>query len=136
MTQDCSGNTISGGGSLVASLTLGHPFGTNLDAGLAEALDHGHSRDTPESSNLNNGPVGDDLLGVLSLANTRFTDDQHGLILDILDHATVGTLSNGPQMGWDFITRGFIVGGIQSLQSLVLAKLSLEHCIGVGKRQK
>ena len=52
----------------------------------------------------NNGQVGDDLLGVLSLANTRFTGDQHGLILDVLDHATVGTLSNGPQMGWDFIT--------------------------------
>ena len=92
MTQDCSGNTISGGGSLVASLALGHPFGTNLDAGLAEALDHGYSRDTPESGNLNHGPVGDDLPGILSLANTRFTDDQHGLILDILDHASEDSL--------------------------------------------
>jgi hypothetical protein len=52
----------------------------------------------------NNGQVGDDLLGVLSLASTRFTGDQHGLILGVLEHATVGTLSNGPQMGWDFIT--------------------------------
>ena len=36
--------------------------------------------------------VGDDPLGVLSLANTRFTDDQHGLILDILDHASEDSL--------------------------------------------
>merc|ERR1712015_375984 len=51
-----------------------------------------------------NGQVGDDLLGVLGLASTRLTGDQHGLILGVLHHATVGAFSNGPQMGWDFIT--------------------------------
>merc|ERR1712015_68771 len=50
-----------------------------------------------------NGQVGDDLLGVLSLASTRLTGDQHSLILGVLHHATVGAFSNGPQMGWDFI---------------------------------
>merc|ERR1719412_967422 len=52
----------------------------------------------------NNGQVGDDLLGVLGLSGTGLTGDQHGLILGVLHHATVGTLSDGPQMGWDFIT--------------------------------
>merc|ERR1711881_234122 len=52
----------------------------------------------------NNGQVGDDLLGVLSLAGTRLAGDQHGLILGVLHHATVGAFSNGPQMGWDLIT--------------------------------
>ena len=32
--------------------------------------------------------VGDDPLGVPSPANTRFTGDQYGLILDVPDHAT------------------------------------------------
>merc|ERR1719266_2528775 len=50
-----------------------------------------------------NGQVGDDLLGVLSLASTRLASDQHGLILLVLQHATVGSLSNGPQMGWDLV---------------------------------
>merc|ERR1719266_2725969 len=50
-----------------------------------------------------NGQVGDDLLGVLSLAGTRLASDQHGLILLVLQHATVGSLSNGPQMGWDLV---------------------------------
>jgi hypothetical protein len=50
-----------------------------------------------------NGQVGDDLLGVLSLASSGFSGDQHGLILGVLHHATIGTFSNGPQMGRDFI---------------------------------
>merc|ERR1712015_293760 len=50
-----------------------------------------------------NGQVGDDLLGVLGLSSTRLTGDQHGLILGVLHHATVGAFSNGPQMGRDLI---------------------------------
>ena len=39
--------------------------------------------------------VGYDPLGVPSPANTRFTGNQYGLILDVPDRATVGTLING-----------------------------------------
>merc|ERR550519_2479558 len=50
--ENGSGNTASGGGGLLAGLTLSHPFSTNLDAGFAESLDHLHSINTPEGSNL------------------------------------------------------------------------------------
>ena len=39
--------------------------------------------------------VGYDPLGVASPANTRFTGNQYGLILDVPDRVTVGTLNNG-----------------------------------------
>ena len=39
--------------------------------------------------------VGYDPLGVASPANTRFTGNQYGLILDVPDRVTVGTLING-----------------------------------------
>jgi len=51
----------------------------------------------------NHGKIGDDLLGVLGLASTRLTGDQHGVVLLVLQHVPVGTLSNGPKMGWDLI---------------------------------
>merc|ERR1739842_214061 len=50
--ENCSGNTASGRGSLLAGLTLSHPFSTNLDAGFTEGLDHLHSINTPQGSNL------------------------------------------------------------------------------------
>merc|ERR1712193_366026 len=42
----------------------------------------------------NAGKVGNDLLGILSLASTRFTSDENGLVLAIIHHALVGALSN------------------------------------------
>merc|ERR1719365_249115 len=52
----------------------------------------------------NHGQVGDDLLGVLSLSSTRLTSDQHSLVLGVLQHATVGTLSNSPEVRRSLIT--------------------------------
>merc|ERR1719266_2414346 len=66
-----------------------------------------------------NGQVGDDLLGVLSLAGTRLSSDQHSLILLVLQHATVGSLSNGPQMGWHLVPP--------------LTKIDLGHPVGVER---
>merc|ERR1712012_368466 len=51
------------------------------------------------SSGGNHRQVGDHLLGVLGLAGTRLTGDQHGVVLLVLEHVPVGALSNGPQMG-------------------------------------
>jgi len=52
----------------------------------------------------NHGKIGDDLLGVLSLSSSRLTSNQHSVVLLVGQHVPVGTLSNGPKMGWDFIT--------------------------------
>merc|ERR1719443_178559 len=52
----------------------------------------------------NHGKIGDDLLGVFSLSSTRLSSDQHGVVLLVLQHVPVGSLSNGPEMGWDLIT--------------------------------
>merc|ERR1712012_1100676 len=50
------------------------------------------------------GKVGDDLLGVLSLASTRLSSDQHGVVLLVGQHVPVGSLSNGPEMRRNLIT--------------------------------
>ena len=49
------------------------------------------------------GQVGDHLLGVLRLASTRLSGDQHSIVLLVLQHVAIGSLSNGPQMRRDFI---------------------------------
>merc|ERR1719270_2056557 len=67
----------------------------------------------------NHGKIGDDLLGVFSLSSTRLTSDQHGVVLLVLQHVPVGTLSNGPKMGWNLITS--------------LAKVDLAHSMGVQR---
>merc|ERR1719245_2698315 len=67
----------------------------------------------------NHGKIGDDLLGVLGLSSTRLTSDQHGVVLLVGQHVPVGSLSNGPQMGWDLITS--------------LAKVDLTAPVGVQR---
>merc|ERR1719270_3207838 len=67
----------------------------------------------------NHGKIGDDLLGVLSLTCTRLTSDQHGVVLLVGQHVPVGSLSNGPEMGWDLITS--------------LAKINLADSVGVQR---
>merc|ERR1719208_64450 len=52
----------------------------------------------------NHGKIGDDLLGVLSLSSSRLSSDQHGVVLLVLQHVSVGTLSNGPEMRRNLIT--------------------------------
>merc|ERR1719450_636412 len=71
------------------------------------------------STSGDHGQVGDDLLGVLSLASTRLSSDQHGVVLLVGQHVSVGALSNGPEMGWDLITS--------------LAKVDLAHSVGVQR---
>ena len=51
----------------------------------------------------NHGKIGDDLLGVLGLASTRLSGDQHGIVLLVLQHVAIGSLRNSPQMGRDLI---------------------------------
>merc|ERR1712073_271055 len=65
------------------------------------------------------GKIGDDLLGVLGLAGTGLSGDQHGVVLLVGQHVPVGALGNGPQMGWDLITP--------------LAKVDLAHSVGVQR---
>ena len=45
------------------------------------------------------GKIGDDLLGVLGLAGTGLSGDQHGVVLLVLQHVAVGALSDGPEVG-------------------------------------
>merc|ERR1719450_1818229 len=71
------------------------------------------------STSGNHGQVGDDLLGVLSLAGARLSGNQHGVVLLVGQHVSVGALSNGPEMGWDLITS--------------LAKVDLAHSVGVQR---
>uniref|UniRef100_A0A2M4DMR2 Uncharacterized protein n=1 Tax=Anopheles darlingi TaxID=43151 RepID=A0A2M4DMR2_ANODA len=52
----------------------------------------------------NGGEVRNDLLGVLSLSGTRFTGNQHRLVLMVGQHVDVGTVRHGEQMGRHFIT--------------------------------
>ena len=42
--------------------------------------------------------LGDGPLGVLGLASTRFSSNQHSVVLLVLSHVGVGTLSNSPQV--------------------------------------
>merc|ERR1712131_108486 len=65
------------------------------------------------------GKIGDDLLGVLSLSSSRLTSNQHGVVLLVGQHVPVGTLSNGPKMGWDLIPP--------------LAKIDLADSVGVQR---
>jgi hypothetical protein len=67
----------------------------------------------------NHGKIGDDLLGVLSLTSTRLTSNQHSLVLGVVQHASVGSLSNGPQMGRALITS--------------LTKIDLADSVGVQR---
>ena len=69
------------------------------------------------SASGDHGKIGDDLLGVLGLASTRLTSDQHGLILGLVHHTLVGTFRDGKQMGRDFIP--------------TLANVHLDHTVGV-----
>merc|ERR1719415_67821 len=50
--EDGTGNTTSGHGGLLASLSLGHPLGSDLDPGLAEGLEQGLGVNTKGSSGL------------------------------------------------------------------------------------
>ena len=52
----------------------------------------------------NGGEVRNDLLGVLSLSGTRFTGNQHRLVLVVRQHVDVGTVRDGEQMRRHFIT--------------------------------
>merc|ERR1719410_1446144 len=47
--KDGTGNTTGGHGGLLHSLTLGHPLGADLDAGLAEGLEQRHGLNSAES---------------------------------------------------------------------------------------
>merc|ERR1719323_1571537 len=67
--KDSSGNTSHSIGRLLTSLTLGHPFSSDLDPGLAESLDHGSRVDSTESCSLASEGVRSNLL-TLSLVIT------------------------------------------------------------------
>ena len=65
----------------------------------------------------NQSQVGNDLLGVFSLSSTRFSSNQHGLILKVSQHVAVGSLRDSPQVRWYFIPS--------------LAYVQLDHRLGV-----
>merc|ERR1711884_127640 len=67
------GNTTSGHSGLLHSLTLGHPLGTDLDAGLAEGLEQGSSFYSAEGSHLAREGFGSNALH-LSLVVTTLLD--------------------------------------------------------------
>merc|ERR1719420_768414 len=86
----------------------------------------------------NHGKIGDDLLGVLSLSSTRLTSDQHGVVLLVGQHVPVGSLSNGPKMGWDLITSLSQVDlaapvGVQGITLVGVDNNNEETRVGVDK---
>merc|ERR1719270_1179328 len=86
----------------------------------------------------NHGKIGDDLLSVLSLSSTRLTSDQHGVVLLVRQHVPVGSLSNGPKMGWDLITSLSKVDlaapvGVQGITLVGVDNNNKETRIGVDK---
>merc|ERR1719233_909576 len=70
------------------------------------------------TSSSNHGKICDDLLGIFCLASTRLASNQHSVVLLILQHVAVSSLSNSPQMGWNFIPP--------------LAKIDLAHPVSVN----
>merc|ERR1719443_2193067 len=86
----------------------------------------------------NHGKIGDDLLGVLSLSSTRLTSDQHSVVLLVGQHVPVGSLCNGPQMGWDLITSLAKVDlaapvGVQGITLVGVDNNNEETRVGVDK---
>merc|ERR1712061_922671 len=71
--KDGTGDTAGGHGSLLHSLTLGHPLGADLDAGLAEGLEQRHGLNSAESGHLAGEGFGTDTLH-LSLVVTTLLD--------------------------------------------------------------
>merc|ERR1719210_2043247 len=55
--KDGPGNATDGSSRLIASLTLGHPLGADLDPGLAEHLDHLERGDLERASSLSRESV-------------------------------------------------------------------------------
>merc|ERR1711994_873420 len=62
--EDSSGDTTDSSSGLLAGLALSHPLGTDLDAGLAESLDHGGGVDTKKGGALAREGVGSNLLAL------------------------------------------------------------------------
>merc|ERR1712048_912735 len=71
--KDGPGDTTSGSSSLLHSLTLGHPLGSDLDPGLAESLEQRTGLNTAQSSHLAREGGDVDLLQ-LSLVVTALLD--------------------------------------------------------------
>jgi hypothetical protein len=74
-----------------ASVTEGLKHGVSLKQLLLELTDLALTGD--------NGEVLDNLLGVLGLTGTGLTSDQHGLVLVLVEHCTVGLISDGEHVG-------------------------------------
>ena len=65
----------------------------------------------------NHSKVRNDLLGVFSFTSSRLSSDQHGLILGVNQHVTVGSFSDSPEMRGNFIPP--------------FAKVELDHSWGI-----
>merc|ERR1719412_287017 len=84
------------------------------------------------------GQVGDHLLGVLGLAGTGLSGDQHGVVLLVAQHVPVGPLSDGPEMRRDLITSLAKVdlADSVSVQRITLVRVDNNHeqtRVGVDK---
>merc|ERR1712061_705845 len=85
--KDGTGDTTGGHGGLLYSLTLGHPLGANLDAGLAEGLEQRHGLNSAESGHLAGEGLGSNalhlglvvttLLDVDNTSSSHDTSSQH-----------------------------------------------------------
>merc|ERR1711970_307664 len=75
------------------------------------------------------GQVGDDFLGVLSFTSTRLTGNQHSLILLIVQHTTIGSLSNSPEMRRYLISplTKIDLGYSVSVQRVTLVRVDNNH---------
>merc|ERR1712018_758455 len=82
--------------------------------------------------------IGNDLFGVFGLSSSRFTSNQHRLILAVSQHVTVSSLGDSPQVWWNFISSltkiHFYTGGGVNWVSFVWVDDNTEETrVGIDK---
>merc|ERR1712079_298604 len=91
-------------GGVVVSHSLGVAPGLQYRVGLDNLVLKGGLALLLLARGADGGKVGDDLLGVLSLAGAGLTGDKDGLVAARVHHALVGALSNGENVGRALVT--------------------------------
>jgi hypothetical protein len=94
-------NELSETGGVVVLVGFGITEGLQKRVEFEQLLFKDTSSTTP-SGNLGN--VLNDLLGVFSLSGSRFSGNEHGLVLTILNHHAVSSIGDGEDVRSNFVT--------------------------------
>merc|ERR1719510_2658911 len=121
--EDGTGNTASGHGGLLASLSLGHPLGSDLDPGLAEGLEQGLGVNTKGSSGLSR----EGFHAVIS--NLSLVVATLGLVND----ATAGHDTSGQHVAIKLLlfSKSKDIEGILSVEKLLVVIDGVDLCLSL-----